>query len=132
MKLGFVSAILPELSLDQVLAFAAAEGFGCVEVMCWPVGKAERKFAGVTHVDVTGFTRARADEVWARANEHGVGLSGLGYYPNPLDPDPTVARTCVDHLKKVILAAELMGVGVVNTFCGGDAKKTLDENWADA
>jgi hypothetical protein len=52
MKLGFVSAILPDLSLGEVLAFAAAEGFACVEAMCWPVGRAERKYAGVTHVDV--------------------------------------------------------------------------------
>ena len=61
MQLGFVTAILPEFDLDQVLAFAAAERFACVEAMCWPVGKAERKYAGVTHVDVTEFTRARAD-----------------------------------------------------------------------
>jgi sugar phosphate isomerase/epimerase len=129
MKLGFVSAILPDQSLDQVFQFARAEQFACVELMCWPVGKAERKFAGVTHVDVTGFTRARADAVWARANEHGVGISGLGYYPNPLDPDPTVARTCVDHLKKVILAAELLGLKNVNTFVGRDWTQSVDENW---
>jgi sugar phosphate isomerase/epimerase len=42
MKLGFVTAILPELRLEQVLEFAADEGFDCVEVMCWPVGKAEK------------------------------------------------------------------------------------------
>ena len=63
MKLGFVSAIVPELPLDQVLALARDEGFRCVEVMCWPVGKAERKYAGVTHIDVTGFTSAQADDV---------------------------------------------------------------------
>lgn len=56
MKLGFVSAILPDLSLDEVFAFARREGFGCVEVMCWPVGKAERRFAGVTHLDVMRLT----------------------------------------------------------------------------
>lgn len=36
MQLGFVSAILPELSLKEVLSFAQAEGFDCVELMCWP------------------------------------------------------------------------------------------------
>ena len=54
MQLGFVSAILPELTLEEVFAFAADEGFDCVELMCWPVCKAERKYAGVTHVDVSG------------------------------------------------------------------------------
>ena len=61
MKLGFVSAIFPELPLDRVLAFARAEGFACIEAMCWPVGKAERKYAGVTHVDVTALTQAGGD-----------------------------------------------------------------------
>lgn len=46
MKLGFVSAILPELSLDEVLSFASREGFAAVEVMCWPVGRADRRFDG--------------------------------------------------------------------------------------
>ncbi len=129
MKLGFVSAILPELPLEQVLAFARDEGFACVEVMCWPVGKAERKFAGVTHVDVTGFTRAQADDVNALCAKYGVGLSGLGYYPNPLEPDPPAAKCCVAHLKKVIVAAEKLGLKNVNTFVGRDWTKTIDENW---
>ncbi len=129
MKLGFVSAILPELPLDQVLAFARAEGFACVEAMCWPVGKAERKFAGVTHVEVAGFTPAQADDVNALCAQHGVSLSGLGYYPNPLDPDPAVARRCVEHLKKVIVAAEKLGLRNVNTFVGRDWTKSVDDNW---
>ncbi|MBK9140249.1 MAG: sugar phosphate isomerase/epimerase [Verrucomicrobia bacterium] len=129
MKLGFVSAILPELSLDQVLAFAASEGFACVEIMCWPVGKAERKFAGVTHIDVVGLSRSQADDINALCAKHRVHISGLGYYPNPLDPDPAAAKRQVDHLKKVILAAELLGLQNVNTFVGRDWTKTVDENW---
>ena len=63
MKLGFVSAILAEQSLEEVIEVAAAENFSCVELMCWPVGKAERRYAGVTHVDVAGL----ADSDPARA-----------------------------------------------------------------
>jgi sugar phosphate isomerase/epimerase len=126
MKLGFVSAILPELNLDEVLAFAAAERFTCVEVMCWPVGKAERKFAGVTHIDINGLTQTRADDVNALCAKHGVSLSGLGYYPNPLDPDPVISRKAVEHLKKVIQAAPLLALKNVNTFVGRDWTKTDD------
>lgn len=129
MKLGFVSAILPELSLEQVLAFAAAERFDCVELMCWPVGRAERRFAGVTHVDVSDFSQARADDVNALARAQGVAISGLGYYPNPLDPDPEVARRTVAHLKKVIRATARLGVGRCNTFVGRDWTRSVDENW---
>ncbi len=129
MKLGFVSAILPDLSLDQVLAFAAQNGFSCVEAMCWPVGKAERKFAGVTHVEVTAFSATKADDVNALCARHGVSLTALGYYPNPLDPDPAVAKRAVAHLKKVILAAEKLGLDNVNTFVGRDWTKSVDANW---
>jgi sugar phosphate isomerase/epimerase len=129
MKLGFVSAILPELPLDQVLAFAATERFACVEVMCWPVGKAERKFAGVTHIDVEGLSKAQAEEIHGLCAKQNVALSGLGYYPNPLDPDPEVAKKSVDHLKKVILGAEKLGLKNVNTFIGRDWTKSVDENW---
>ena len=51
MKLGFVSAILPDLPLDQVVEFAFEAGYSCVELMCWPKGKAERRYAGVTHLE---------------------------------------------------------------------------------
>ena len=129
MKLGFVSAILPDLSLDEVLAFARRERFACVELMCWPAGKAERRFAGVTHLDAAGFTRAQAEDTRARAAAAGVAISALGYYPNPLDPDPEVARRCVAHLKRVIRAAELLGLENVNTFIGRDWTKSVDENW---
>ncbi len=129
MKLGFVSAILPELSLEQVLEFASAQQFSCVELMCWPVGKAERKYAGVTHVDVSDFTQARAEDVNALARKHGVEISGLGFYPNALDPDPAVARSAVEHIKKVIRATARLGVGQFNSFIGRDWTRSADENW---
>jgi len=129
MKLGFVSAILPELSLEQLLAFACEEGFACLEAMCWPVGKAERKFGGVTHLEVTRLTQAAADDVNALCAKYRVNLSGLGYYPNPLDPDPVVAARCVNHLKKVIAAAQKLGLKIVNTFVGRDWTRSVEDNW---
>ena len=128
MQLGFVSAILPELSLEQVLHFAAQEGFACVEVMCWPPGKADRRYAGVTHLDVSNFTPADAAHVRDLVRIHGVEVSGLGYYPNPLDPDPAHRDMVVGHLLKVIRAAADIGVGVVNTFVGRDPKRSVADN----
>ncbi|MFQ6133194.1 MAG: sugar phosphate isomerase/epimerase family protein [Armatimonadota bacterium] len=129
MKLGFVSAILPDLSLEKVVQFAAAEGFACVELMCWPKGKAERRYAGVTHVDVAKFTKGEAQKVNDLFAASGVTISGLGYYPNPLAADAKEARVYVNHLRKVIAAADLLGVGVVNTFIGRDQTKSVDGNW---
>jgi sugar phosphate isomerase/epimerase len=129
MKLGFVSAILPDWALEEVVKFAAAEGFACVELMCWPKGKAERRYAGVTHVDVAGFGKAEAARVKALLAQTRVSASGLGYYPNPLAPNAAEAKVYVDHLKNVIVAAELLGVGLVNTFIGRDWTKSVDDNW---
>ena len=131
MKLGFVSAILGELNLAEVLHFAAAEKYSCVEIMCWPMGKGDRRFAGVTHIDVEGMTSARADDIRALCQKTGVSISALGYYPNVLDPDPHVSEFAVGHLKKVIAAAKVLGLKTVNSFIGRDWKKTVEDNWSE-
>jgi sugar phosphate isomerase/epimerase len=129
MQLGFVSAILGELSLEEVMSCAAEEGFGCVEVMCWPPGKADRRYAGVTHLDVTQVNNQSAARVRDLVKKTGVAISGLGYYPNPLHPDPEHRRRVIEHLKKVISAAPRFDVRIVNTFVGRDAKKSIPDNW---
>ncbi len=128
-KLGFVSAILPDLGLDDVFAFARETGFDCVEVMCWPKGKAERRYAGITHIDCAALDDAAAAHIEKVVAETGVAISGLGYYPNPLTPDDAEAAVYVEHLRKVIAAAARLKVGVVNTFVGRDWTKTVDDNW---
>ncbi len=129
MRLGFFTAILPDLSFEEVLSFAARNQFSCLEVACWPGGKADRKFAGVTHIEVTRFGKSEAAQISELTEEYGVALSALGFYPNPLDPDPGVSRAAVNHLKRVILAAELLGLAYANTFIGRDWTRTIDENW---
>jgi sugar phosphate isomerase/epimerase len=129
MRLGFVSAILPEESLESVFRIAADVGYDCVEVMCWPVGKATRRYAGITHIDVDGFSASQAAEVRALTQRYGVQISGLGYYPNPLAPDNDESRTAVEHLKKVIVASAELGLGRVNTFVGRDPAKSVEKNW---
>jgi sugar phosphate isomerase/epimerase len=125
MQLGFVSAIFRDLPLDDVLAFAAAEGYECVEVMCWPAGG---KFGGVCHLNVDGFTQAQADDVRALCEKHGVAISALGYYSNPLAADVAEAEQARDHLRKVIDAAPLLGLSLVNSFIGAHTKLPLDDN----
>jgi sugar phosphate isomerase/epimerase len=129
LELGFVSAILPDLSFTEVMQFARQEGFDCVELMCWPKGKAERRYAGITHIDVADLTEAASGEIQAAVAETGVAISGLGYYPNPLTPDLAEAAIYVEHIRKVILAARQLNVPVVNTFVGRDWTRTVDENW---
>ena len=129
MKLGFVSAILAEESLDEVIEFASSQKYDCIEIMCWPPGKADRRYAGVTHVDVVNLNQETADQILEKFSARNVEVSGLGYYPNPLVADHTEAETYITHLRRVIEAAPKLGVDVVNTFIGRDPTKSVDDNW---
>lgn len=129
MELGFVSAILPDLSLQPVLKFASEQGFDTVEVMCWPKGKAERRYAGVTHIDVANLSDAEIKKIKTLTKKYGVSISGLGYYPNPLVADEKEASVYIDHIKKVITASSRLGVGRMNTFIGRDHTRSLKDNW---
>ncbi len=128
MQLGFVSAIFGDLSLDQVLKHAAEIGYDCVEVMCWPPGGPDRKYGGVMHIDCTELTRAKADDIRALCEKHRVAISALGYYSNPLSQEQDQAEAAVVHLRKVIEAAVLLELPVVNTFIGANQHLPLDEN----
>src|ERR1700761_5594734 len=112
MELGFVSAILPDLKLEEVFFTGRAMGYDCVELMCWPVGKAERRYAGVTHIDVSQLDAGEASRIRDLAAAHNMKISGLGYYPNPLSPFAAEARAATDHLRNVIRAARSLGISV--------------------
>ena len=128
MKLGLVSAILPDLTFEEVVDYAAGVGFECLEVCCWPKGKAARRYAGITHIDLEGLTSQKMAYYKDYAKKRGVGISSLGYYPNPLDPDKDAAAAAVDHIKKLIGVSAEMGIGMVTTFIGKDKTKTVEEN----
>lgn len=129
MQLGFVSAIVPELSLDQVLDLASTIGYQTVEVMCWPPSKADRRYAGITHVNVLELDESSVRRIRSKLENTGVSISGLGYYPNCLDHNIEQAEKSCEHLKKVIVAAPRLGLTQVNTFIGRDHTKSVDENW---
>ena len=133
MRLGLLTAPFPSTPLDDVADWTAANGFESIEIACWPPSSGDaRRYAGTSHIDVTTLTKERADEIVGKMNGRGLVISGLGYYPNPLHPDPAHRDMVIGHLKKVIEAAELMNVGLVNTFMGADGAKNLDDNWEDA
>ena len=130
MKLGFLTAPFPDTSLMDVADWASSVGFETLEIACWPVSKGPtRRYAGTTHIDVANTSKAESGEIVSQMADRNLGISGLGYYPNPLHPDAAHRETVIDHLKKVIFTAGQMGVPVVNTFCGGDASKHVDDNW---
>jgi sugar phosphate isomerase/epimerase len=128
MKLGFVSAIFPDLSLGEVLSYASSIGASCVEVMCWPKGKAERRYAGVTHIDCAHLPASEIERIGNLCASAKVSISGLGYYPNALSPDEEEAKTAVEQLHRVFEAAQRLRIGVVNTFIGRDYRLSVEDN----
>lgn len=128
MKLGFVSAILDGWNFEGMVDTAAELGYRCVEVACWPCGKAERRYAGVSHIDVDALDDEKISYIHRYTAERGVEISALAFYPNTLDPDPDKRAANVAHLKKVILASHRLGVNLVTTFIGRDQSRSVEEN----
>ena len=128
MKIGFVSAILDNHTFEEMMDTAHEMGFQCVEVACWPKGKAERRYAGVSHIDVDNLDDSKAEYIKNYCTQKGVAISSLAYYPNVLDADKAKSEAAIAHLKKVIVASAKLGVGMVTTFIGRDQFKTVDEN----
>ncbi len=131
MKLGFLTAALPDSSLEQAAKWGAESGFQAIEIACWPREKATRRYAGVTHIDVATLDKAGAAETRKMLDGYGLTVSSLAYYPNPLHPDADHREMVIGHLKKVIEAAALLEVPVVGTFVGKDKNKTVPQNFED-
>jgi sugar phosphate isomerase/epimerase len=129
MQLGFVSAIVPDLAFEEVLAFAGATGYDCVEVMCWPKGAADRRYSGVTHIDVNALDASALARIQDQLASSGVAISSLGYYPNLLTPDDEESKAGASHLKQVMRAAQTLKLPVVGTFVGRDWTRSIDDNW---
>jgi len=131
MKLGVFSAALPQYSLEQLADWAAGNGFESLELACWPPEKANRRYAGVTTIDVSIIDKEIAAGIKKYVAKKNLIISSLGYYPNPLSPDLEYRARVIDHLKKVIVAAEMLDVPVVGTFVGKDKDKTVPQNFEE-
>jgi sugar phosphate isomerase/epimerase len=130
MKLGFLTSPFPQTPLMEVAKWAADSKFEVLEIACWPISSGPtRRYAGTAHIDVADLSKAQATEIVDEVGKFGLSISGLGYYPNLLHPDPAHRNQVIGHLKHVITAAEKMDIGLVNTFMGGDKDKNQDQNW---
>lgn len=128
MQLGLVSAILDQSDFYEMIDIVAENGLDCVEVACWPAGKAERRYAGISHIDTENLTKEQAEEYKTYAAEKKVAISALAYYPNPLDENLEKRQLVIDHIYSVIDAAKLMEINLVTTFIGRMPSKTISEN----
>ncbi len=121
---GLLTAILDGWSFEEAVDTAAEMGFECLEVACWPAGKAERRYAGVSHIDAERVLEDNeyAEYVKKYISDKGMHISSLAYYPNVLDPNPEKSGPAIEHLKSLIKASAKLGVGMVTTFIGLDQR----------
>jgi len=128
MKLGLHSAILSESNFEEVIDYASSFGYKALEIVCWPPGKADRRYAGVTHIDVTDLDESKIAYIKDYCHKKNIQIAALGYYPNPLDPNIENSNIVINHLKTVIKAAARLGINKVSTFIGKDKNKSVEEN----
>lgn len=128
MKLGIVSAIYDGFSFEEMIDNASENGCKCVEVACWPQGKAERRYAGVSHINVDDTSEGYLNYLKGYCRKKNIEISSLAFYPNTMDGNLEKRGANIAHIKKVIHMSALLGVNLVTTFIGRDQIKTVEEN----
>ncbi|NLO35586.1 MAG: sugar phosphate isomerase/epimerase [Clostridiaceae bacterium] len=127
MYLGFLTACLPKVPLEEKAAWAAEKGFKALEIACWPRLN-DRDYAS-SDIDVANLTQAGADKIRAMMDSLGLTISSLAYYDNNLDADLAKRAFVNNHTRQCIRAAKLLGVPAVGTFVGRNSNKTIAANF---
>jgi sugar phosphate isomerase/epimerase len=130
MKLGLLTACMPERDLSDIAAWAGANGYEALEIAAWP--EADSRPFTASHLKVERFGEADAERTLELLGRHGLTLSALAYYPNNLHPDPEQRRAANEYVRACIDAAALLGSPPVGTFIGRDPTKSVAENLAEA
>jgi sugar phosphate isomerase/epimerase len=128
MKLGFLTACLPQVPLDEIAAWAAGHGYQALEVAAWP-STGSRDFEA-SHLDVAALDERAAQDVRTLFDKHGLTLSSVAYYENNLHPDETRRAAIAAHVRACVDAASLLGVETVGTFIGRHPGLSVKENLA--
>lgn len=131
MKLGFLTACLPDLSLDEVVAWAATSGFEALEVAAWPERDADRPFTA-SHLKAEKFSSEDAQRIRELFERRDLTLSSVAFYDNNLHPQPGERKAINEHVRDCIETAAALGCPTVGTFIGRDPTKNVSENLREA
>jgi len=126
MKLGFFTACLPQLPLQQLAEWAAAHDFDALEIAAWP--RSDSRQFEASHIDVASLTTREAEKIRADLDARRIHISSLAYYDNNLHPDLAVREQIHAHLRRCIDAAQMLGCGLVGTFIGRDPSLSVCDN----
>ena len=130
MKLGFITACLPNRSLPDIVSWAAGNGYEALEVAAWP-DLGDRPFTA-THIKVEDLDEGKAEQIRTLFDDNGLELSSIAFYDNNLHPEPAEREAINAHVRACIDAAALLGCPTVGTFVGRNWTKPVREDLADA
>ena len=126
MKIGFLTACLPNLELGKLISWASKEGFKSIELAAWPY-ESNRDYQA-RQIDVANFTKDEAKKVRSLFSMYNMEISAMAYYDNNLNPDLKTRNYYLNHLKKVIDTASMLEVKLVGTFVGSIPDLSPNEN----
>ncbi len=125
MRLGVFTALLAQLSLDDVLKKLTGLGVKTVEL-------GTGNYPGDPHCKLAMLDDTSALKTFQQTLEkYGVSISALSCHGNPLHPDKETAKTNAEINRKTILLAEKLGVNTVVDFsgCPGGSPAAKEPNW---
>jgi sugar phosphate isomerase/epimerase len=125
MKVGVFTALLSQLSLDDVLKKLSALGVATVEL-------GTGNYPGDPHCKLSMLENKTALKDFKRKLEdNGISISALSCHGNPLHPNAAFAKANQEVNRKTILLAEKLEVPVVIDFsgCPGDSDDAKYPNW---
>jgi sugar phosphate isomerase/epimerase len=125
MKVGVFTALLSQLSIDDVLKKLTSLGVTTVEL-------GTGNYPGDPHCKLSMLNNAsELKEFRKKLEDSGVSISALSCHGNPLHPNAEFAKANQEVSRKTILLAEKLGVPVVIDFsgCPGDSDTAKYPNW---
>ena len=125
MRVGVFTALLGQLSLDDVLKKLKSNGVSTVEL-------GTGNYPGDPHCNLSMLDDEGSLKTFQqKLQDSGFSISALSCHGNPLHPDPEVRKGYQETNRKTILLAEKLGVPVVIDFsgCPGDNENAKFPNW---
>lgn len=129
MKFGFLSGCLQDMTLEEKIKYAHGVGFNALDVSCWPKNNT-RDYSG-SDIDTEHLDETKAEEIKQLEKKYNVTITSLAYYDNMLVPDQDLRKEYYDHLKSVIVAAEMLNVPLVGCFIGKNQNESLVDNFKE-
>lgn len=129
MKLGVLTVLLGDLSLDETLAYLKSLGVQQVEIGCGGT-------PGTAHADAVKFMEhpELIDQFMETIDKYGLDIAALACHGNPVHPNREIASAYHEQFEAAICLAEKIGVNTVVGFsgCPGDCENSQYPNWSIA